>query len=212
MAITVTEFFTRVAHDLHEEDTAFSSLLWTPAEMIEYLNHAQRDFYRRTGIYKTDATVPLAPGGTIVFDKPNGIMDMERISLNYKRVRRVTSWDLQRENPLWRANPNGSPHYYHEDHLPIGQFEFDKVPAQGGSYRIFADILPTENTDMTGNIQVDDVWEQYIRWEVMSLALGRDGENQDVARSRYAHQRYLLGVALAKRLVFGTSIAQFPQE
>ena len=72
---------------------------------------------------------------------------------------------------------------------------------------MFSDTLPAEHTtNLAELIAVNDCWEPYIRWEVLSLALGKDGDNQDVARSNYAHQRFTLGIALAMRLVMGTSV------
>ena len=73
---------------------------------------------------------------------------------------------------------------------------------------VFADVLPAAHTTNIAAeyIAVKDCWEQYIRWEVLSLALGKDGDNQDVGRSAYAHQRYLLGVNLAKRMMLGSAV------
>ena len=205
MPVSISDFLTKVALDLHEEDNTFPSELWTVDEMMGYIEHAQRDFYRQTGIAKVDLTAAVNGGRQILFTKPSNMMDIDRISLNKRRLRRVTSWDLQREDPKWRAHPNGKTRYYHEDHLAsVLEFEFDRVPVQGGSYRIIGDLLPT-----TSSLEV--VWEPYIRWEVLSLALAKDGDNQDMARSRYAHQRYLMGVSLARRLTMGTETDVMPE-
>jgi len=212
MAVTVSAFLARIALDLHEDSTfpPGRNNLWTLQEFLGYIDYAERDFLRRTGIAKTDTTVVVAPGNTVLFAKPSGVMDIERISFNYKRLRRVTSWDLEREDPTWRLHPNGKPHYYHEDHLNVNYFEFDNVPAQGGSYRMFADTLPAEHTTAitTEVIAVNDCWEPYIRWEVLSLAFAKDGDNQDMARSKYAHDRYMVGVVLAERLMMGASVVK----
>lgn len=210
MAVTIAVFLTRIAKDLHEDPAIFPpgrNNLWTLEEMVGYVSYAERDFLRRTGIEKTDAAMAIAPGNVVVFTKPLGLMDIERISFNYKRLRRVTSWDLEREDPTWRNHPNDSPQSYHEDYLPINAFELDNRPVAGGNLRIFADTMPPDHTTNTAElIAVKDCWEQYIRWEVLSLALAKDGDNQDVPRSNYAHQRYMLGVSLAKRMVIGTSL------
>jgi hypothetical protein len=215
MSVTVADFLQRVAIDLQENPASFppgANNLWNLAEMLDYIDYAERDFMRRTGIRKDDVTVPIAPGSVVLFNKPVGVMDIERVSFDYKRLRRVSTWDLEREDRTWRTHPNGSPNYYHEDHLPINQFELDHVPVQGGSYRMFCDTLPPEHTtNLNELIAVNDCWEPYIRWEVVSLALGKDGDNQDTVRSSYAHQRYLLGVALAKRFVLGNSVVKFPE-
>ena len=167
----------------------------------------ERDFFRQTGIYKTDTTVFVGAGTTILFTKPATVMDIDRISYNRKRLRRVSSWDLERADPDWRVNPNGQATSYHEDHLPnVNQFEIDHRPAAAGRYRLFCDTLPTAHSAYVGEyLNVHDVWEPYIRWEVLSLALAKDGDAQDIARSGYAHQRYLFGIQLAKRLIFGDS-------
>jgi hypothetical protein len=152
-----------------------------------------------------DITIPVPPGNNLLFPKPVDVMDIERISFNYVRLRRVTAWDLEREDPTWRLSPLGKPQAYHEDHLPINSYELDNRPAAGGNIRMFAGTLPPwHTTDTTELIAVKDCWEQYIRWEVLSLALSKDGDNQDLGRAGYAHQRYLMGVSLAKRMVLGT--------
>lgn len=208
MAVTVATFLQRIALDLHENTATFppgDNNLWTLQEMVDYISYAERDFMRRTGVESIDTTVAVPAGNVLVFNKPSDAMDIERISFDYKRLRRVTSWDLEREDPTWRSHPVGHPEYYHEDHLPINSFELNNRPSAGGNMRIFAGKLPPlHTTDTSELIAVKDCWEQYIRWEVLSLALGKDGDNQDVSRSAYAHQRYLLGVNLAKRMVLGT--------
>jgi hypothetical protein len=210
MSVTVAEFLSRIAKDLHEDPATFppgDNNLWTLEEMVGYISYAERDFLRRTGVEAVDATVPVAAGNVLVFSKPTNMMDIDRISFNYLRLRRVTSWDLEREDPTWRTHPNDKASQYHEDHLPINSFELDNRRLSGGTLRIFGGLLPPLHTvDTTELIAVKDCWEQYIRWEVLSLALGKDGDNQDVSRSAYAHQRYLLGCSLAKRMVLGTAV------
>jgi hypothetical protein len=211
MATTVRELLQRVALDLQEEDENFGAGVWTQQEMIEYVTHAERDFLRQTGIIKEDDTVVLPGGSSPLVTKTAQMGDIERLSFDRKRLRRVTSWDLEREDPDWRSNTVGHPRYYHEDHLPIVQWEFDKIPAAGGTYRVFYDLIPDEHShDLNELIAVADPWEPYIRWEVIALALARDGDNQDLARAAYAHARYIVGVQLAKRLIYGTPVTDFP--
>lgn len=212
--ITVGQLLSKIAKDLHEKDNTFGlgmeAPYWSPNEMIGYVNYTERDFLRRTNISISDLSVAMPAGNTILFTKPAGAMDIERISFNGKRIRRQTTWDLQRENPNWRNNTPGKPRYWHEDRLPVNNIELDRRPEAGGVLRYFCTVLPTEHASYpngyTENIAFNDAWEPYIRWNVLSLALGKDGDNQDVAKSLYCQQRYLLGVALAVRLIQGTPI------
>jgi hypothetical protein len=203
MTVTVKEFFVRIARDLHEP-VEFSGGIWTSDEMLNYLNNAEKIFLQKTGVLKIDATVTSVPGTVILYDRPANTMDIDRISFNGKPLRRQTSWDLERENRNWRATPNGSPSYWHEDHLANSQFELDKRPAAGGIIRVIADYLPDPYTSIsTGNIHLKDSWEPYLRWKVLSQALARDGDNQDLGRSRYAHERFKMGIYLARRIMKG---------
>lgn len=208
MATTIAVLLSRIAIDLHEEDNTFGTGLWTQNEMLRYVEYAEVDFLRRTGVLKYDTTVAVVAGTTRIFTKPTRTMQIERMSFDGIRLRRVSSWDLEREDSNWRATTTGHTRYWHEDHLPVNQYELDRRPAAGGNLRIFYDTVPVEHADapagLTENIVVPDVWEPYIRWEVLSLALGKDGDNQDVERSGYAHRRYLLGVFLARRMVIGS--------
>lgn len=210
MSVTVAAFLIKVAADLHENPTTFppgDNNLWTLEEMVGYISYAERDFLRQTGAESSDVTTAVPAGTTLLFTRPASVMEINRISFNYKRLRRVTSWDLERENPTWRAHPNDPADLYHEDNLPANYFELNNRRAAGGNMRIFGTILPAiHTTDTTELIAVKDCWEQYIRWEVVSLALGKDGDNQDLIRAGYSHARYLFGVNLAKMMMFGTPL------
>jgi hypothetical protein len=194
---------TRVALDLHETDNTFASGNWTPEEMLGYLNYAEQEFLQRTGILKSDTLVTLAPGATILVDRPANTMDIERVSFNGKYLRRQTSWDLEKEDSSWRAHTTGNPSYWHEDHILNSKFELNKIPAAGGVLRIFADSYPAPYVSSTEDLNLKDTWEIYLRWKVLSLALMKDGDAQDIGRSQYADQRFSFGIYLARRMMLG---------
>lgn len=207
MTIAITDFLTRIATDLNEEDNDFPSLAWTRTEMLAYLNNAERDFLRLTGMVQTDVNVS-ADGSTILFNRPDNTMDLNRVSFNGKNLRRQTSNDFMMEDRNWRNNAVGKPSYWHEDHLAVTQFELNKIPAAGGTIRIFADYLYDEYASVFEDLHLRDIWEPYLRWKVLSLALAKDGENQDLGRSSYAQERYMVGVRLALRLIKEDSAIQ----
>jgi hypothetical protein len=130
-------------------------------------------------------------------------MDLDRVSFNGRRVLRQTAWDLTLENASWRSQAAGRPRYYHEDRLPFYTIEVDRMPAYYGTMRFFYGLMPIPNTSTSGTLTIPDAWEQYIRWGVLSLALSRDGDGQDLARAALAQERYMFGVRLALRLMHG---------
>jgi hypothetical protein len=227
MSSTVQNIIDRVSVDLQEDPTFTTNGIWTVNEIIGYVNYAETDFQRRTGILKTSVTVSRigvalytaeffgaamfvvhvtnpSPFGGSIFPKPLGTMDIERVSYDKKRLYRQTLWDLSRENLNWKNNPYGRPKYYYEDGgLPINTFSTERLPATILTFRLFCDILPTVNTLVTATLTIPDTWVQYIAWEVLSLCLSRDGDGQDIARSSYSHSRYIFGVNLCLRLIRG---------
>ena len=201
MTTSVATFLTRIATDLSEADNTFPTGAWTVPEMLRYLNYAEREFLKLTGIIKSDSSIVAANGASIIFDRPANTMELLRISFNGKPLKKQRSIDLERENRNWRSNTVGKPQYWHEDLVPNSQFEIDKCPAAGGTLRVFADYIYSEYADTSGNIHLKDCWEPYLRWKVLRLALEKDGDNQDLGRSQYAEKRYRIGVALALRIM-----------
>ena len=192
--MNVQKFLARIISDLQEEES------WTQEELIGNLNSAESEFLRQTGILKTDTTINAT---TLLVDRPDLVIDIDRVSFNGKPLRRQTSWDLEREDRSWRAHSVGTPSYWHEDNISADKIELNKIPAGGGSLRIFADSRFTPYTSPNDTLHVSDTWEPYIRWRVLGLILGRDGDHQDLARSQYANSRFHFGVYLARRLMTG---------
>lgn len=205
MTVSVSDFFTRIAWDLHETDNTFATAAWTQTEMLGYLNYAEKTFLQKTGILKQYTTI-VANGSSLSFPRPDNSIDIDRISSDSKQLHRQTSFDLMLEDRAWRSKTGGKPSYWHEDNLPADRFELNKMPAGGVTLKIVSDYLPSEYTAIAGNINLKDCWEPYLRWKVLSLALGKDGDNQDTTRSEYADQRFKLGITLAKRILKGSAV------
>jgi len=184
MSTTVSEHLTRIARDLHEKDNTFPSGDFSQTEMIEYLNNAEKEFLLKTGILKTDSTIAVDAGTTILFDRPDNTMDIIRISVDGRPIQRQRLLDLELEDRNWRNSPNGRTHYWHEDGISNSQFEIDKRPAAACTIRVIADYIYDEYSGVSGNIHLADWWEPYLRWKVISLALSKDGDNQDIQRSK----------------------------
>ena len=205
MAISVEDFMTKIANDLSEGDNSFPSGAWTRDEMIGYLNYAERDFLIKTGAVKYDVSITLPPGTGILLDRPDNTMDIERVSLDGRRLLRQSSMNLELEDRNWRSNSTGKPSYWHEDNMSMSNIELNKIPAIGGVLRVFSGYLPNPYTVIYEDLHLADHWEPYLRWGVLAICLIKDSEDQDVARAEYAKQRYMVGVQLAQRLVKGIS-------
>jgi len=205
---TVASLCARIAYDLQEDPSSFpvSSSYWTTDEVISYINYAEADFSRRTGISKGVASLVV---NTMLVDLPDDAVNVERASFNGRRLRRASSWDLERQDANWRSR-TGRPKLYKEDRLTPGYMELDVTPSSEGVCSVIYDSMPQAHTALTDSLSIPDPWLPYIAWEVISLALAKDGDHQDVERSQYAHQRYLFGVAIARRAIIGSEAIPYP--
>jgi hypothetical protein len=209
--ITVQQFLNKVAYDLMEDNYTFPSGLWTTAEVVGYMDYAVGCFINDTGVEVSDNTISSSIG-VRSYDRPSDAGDIDRISFNGKRLRRVSSFDLMAKNPNWRAE-SGTPRFYREDGISITSFELDKKPTKVADIRIFADYLHTDTdpNSLSGTLPLADCWEPTIRWEVLSFCLQKDGESQDLPRAAWAHNKYLYGVSLAQRIMAGEPDKPIPQ-
>jgi hypothetical protein len=201
---TVKEFFAGLAYDLEEFDELLLTGFVSQDDALNAVNHAQNDFINMTGCIKLDDS-RTATVGLSTYTRHHLATDIDRISYRGKRIYRATSWDLDREDPSW-STKSGNPKQFHEDHLGLNQYQFDRLPTTAGTIRVISDLLPTQVVSLQDNMTVPDVWLPYIGWEVLAVVLSKSGENQDLERSQYAHRRYQIGVMLAKQLMDGTPI------
>lgn len=191
----------KMALDL-QEDSSFSTGLWTLEEIYGYINYALRQFLNDTSIVMIDESTPIVIGQK-EYEKPTTAGDVDRVGLDGRRIRRVSLFDLMSINPSWRAQ-SGTPKFYHEDGTStVTSYELDKSPSRAGTLRVFADLLHYEVTEPEDELDIPDCWEPYIRWEALSYAFQKDGETQDLPRADWAHKKYLFGVSLAQRMVAG---------
>jgi hypothetical protein len=208
---TVLQVLTKVSLDLMESDYTLPSGLWTPGEVIEYINYAVENFINNTGVIVSDDTIPSVVG-TAVYTRPAGTGDVDRISFDGRRCRRISNFDLASMNSKWR-DASGSPHYYHEDGVDIDEFEFDKKPTKIANIRIFGDRLHTklDSYNLSAVINIPDSWIPAIQWEVLSYCYSKDGESQDLPRAAWAHNKYLYFISLCQRMIAGESDSAIPQ-
>jgi len=128
----VSELLTRIAYEAQEMDSAgapdisFPSGLWTQPEVISYISDVQRDFILKSQILKLVGAVASVTGQRI-YEDPDYTMQMDRIAFSNVALNRTTKFSLDRENIKWRTLA-GIPKQYHQDQLPVKQFETDRAP------------------------------------------------------------------------------------
>jgi len=184
-----------------QEDATFSSGFWTEAEIIDYINDVEKDFFDRTGCFKRQDTVG-ATAGDRVFLEPSDSMSIDRITFNQVPLHRTDRWALDMENRNWKNEPAGVPKQYHQDLLLTKRFEVDKdVGPVGQNFTLTYTILPATLTSSGDLLNITPAFFHYILYGVLEKMLGKQGEGQDLAREQYCHARYEAGVSIVLGLM-----------
>jgi len=184
-----------------QEDATFSSGFWTEAEIIDYINDVEKDFFDRTGCFKRIDTVG-ATAGDRVFLEPTDSMSIDRITFNQVPLHRTDRWALDMENRNWKNEPSGVPKQYHQDLLLTKRFEVDKdVGPVGQNFTLIYTILPATLTSSGDLLNITPAFFHYVLYGVLEKMLGKQGEGQDLAREKYCHARYEAGVGIVLTLM-----------
>jgi hypothetical protein len=184
-----------------QEDATFSSGFWTIAEIIDYINDVEKDFFDRSGCFKRQDTVG-ATAGDRVFLEPTDSMSIDRITFNQVPLHRTDRWMLDMEDRNWKNQPAGVPKQYHQDLLLTKRFEVDRdVGPVGQDFTLTYTILPTTLTTTTDPLNITPAFFHYILYGVLEKMLGKQGEGQDLGREKYCHARYEAGVAIVLTLM-----------
>ncbi len=184
-----------------QEDATFSSGFWTEAEIIDYINDVEKDFFDRTGCFKRIDTVG-ATAGDRVFLEPSDSMSIDRITFNQVPLHRTDRWMLDMEDRNWKNQPSGVPKQYHQDLLLTKRFEVDRdIGPVGQNFTLIYTILPATLTTSADLLNITPAFFHYILYGVLEKMLGKQGEGQDLAREKYCHARYEAGVGIVLTLM-----------
>jgi len=211
------EHLTRIARDMNEPDNTFPLSSYTRKEMIWYTTRSEFEFVYMTGCFVQDLSVAVPAGSPAVVQRPGCINNITRVSFDGRNLDRQSLADFDKDDRRWRerVHSGGKPTMYHEDQLPAGVIELDKMPLRGGVVRFFGDkgfdnyltdadnegdLLATDNQEM----HLGDYWEQYIRWRTLSHVFFKETTDRDTIRGRYALQRFMVGVVLARSIMKGS--------
>jgi len=207
------EHLTRISRDLNEPDNAFPLSTFTRDEVIGYSMRAEKEFVTLSGGFTADVSVTLPAGSGVMVQRPSNVNNVTRVSFDGRNLDRQSLADFDKDDRLWRQHTNGKPTMYHEDRLPWGWIELNKIPPAGGVVRFFGDMAftPYLLDSQTGSAAVTDAqqmhfsdyWEPYIRWRTLGHCYQKESDDMDTIRGRYCAKRFMLGVALARYIMKG---------
>lgn len=208
MAVTDADALVEVQGKLLE-DAAFTSGLWTLAEVAAYFNERQNRFNRDTKLMLAHEDIAVAAAAVTVNMPPDWIAT-QRASWKDTATGVFTPLNRSSRFAALMGMPTNSlptkPILLDDQGGETLSAELFPAPVAAGTLRLlYASVLELLNFD-TLNPDIFDVPDDflpYIMYGVMADMLSKDGRGRDLFRANYCESRYGEGVALAAILLGG---------
>jgi hypothetical protein len=180
-----------------------SDPLFTQAEILSYLARAQNEFLSKVPcIFQfTSQNIGL---GEEYQALPATAIELERVSINGKRLYEVAQTQLTMANPQWQwTSRQPTPTNWFEDRtgyygwglapIPQAEFQASLITSQRG---------PDELT-LTDLFVIPDPMIHYTKMKAMEYIYTKSGEQRSPTMSRVYRARFDSGVAIATRFMLG---------
>src|SRR4029077_5539428 len=206
------EVLSSVQLSLLEPDTAgasYASNVWTPTQVIAYLNQRQQKFLSESGL-----TVAVAyqagQAGEPRYPLPANLIDIRRVAwantadpMAYVELPRADGWELDHGRTNWPTASAQSPEVYAEDHLPSLTIVVEPTPPDAGEVERVAVTVGTVVDGSGILLSVPDDYTPYLAWGVRADMLAGEYEGNDPVRAAHCEARFAEGIELARILVSG---------
>lgn len=206
------EVLSSVQLSLLEPDTAgasYASGIWTPTQVIQYLNQRQQKFLSESSITCAVA-YQAGQSGQPRYSLPVNLVDIRRLAwanetdpMAYAELPRADAWELDHGRTNWPNASAPSPEVYAEDHLPSLTVIVEPTPTDAGEMEL---IMVTSGLVVDGSglfLSIPDDYTPYLAWGVRADMLSGEFEGNDPVRAAHCEARFAEGIELARILVSG---------
>lgn len=189
-SISANTIITDVAFDLH--DAAHSH--WTEAELLDYLNEAQRAIcYKLPRAYTVDVGITIISSGhrhTLPTDVTSLLGVRRSDGTNIQLVDIPT---LDSEDPEWATiTPSTSIDEYGYDPVLNPRYYYTIPPAQNGTtLTLQCAKVPPILVSVGSNIVIQDVYEPAIKAFMLFKAHNKEGEGQSTEKAQGYYQEFI---------------------
>lgn len=197
MAITDQELLSDIQSLVAEPldgGASFPSGMWTPSEVLHYLDENQQDIVESTALVLRRITIACTPH-VLYQELPQGWIATQRlvwvrVSDNRHFVlHRSDIWELDAAlGASWRQQ-SGIPGYYTDADVPTLTVQIAPAPSVPGTLKLTYLAVPTLFTGAGAAAEIPDEPTVGLVWGTISHMLTKDSRAKDPARAALAQQR-----------------------
>lgn len=207
--VTDQSVLSSVQLSLLEPDTkgaSYQSGIWTPAQVIQYLNDRQRRFLSESGV-SVMVAYQVGQSNQFRYSIPQNVIDMRRVAwasdadpMAYTELPRATGWEMDHGVTNWPTKTDSRPQVYMEDHLPSLTIAINPAPTDIGEMEIIATAQGIQVDGSGTFLSIPDDYTPYLAWGVRADMLAGEYEGNDPKRAAHCEERFAEGIELARIL------------
>lgn len=192
--ITANEILRRARKTLNDDN----SVRWTEAELIDWLNDAQREIV----VYRPDASVVEEDYGLVGGTRQElpaaglRLLDIVRNSGSNRAVRQVPRYVLDTTRPDWHTEQGSDvKHFVFDERVPRVFYVYPGVE-NGHQVRVAYSVAPAPIQNGESVIAVDDTYAGALLDYVLYRAYSKDAEfSANAERAGGYFQAFMMGIA-----------------
>jgi hypothetical protein len=205
--MTPSEVLTEIQYGVIE-NAAFSSGLWTLAEVLTYMELRQQRFLKATRVTAAVAIIPWVPGQP---EAPLPIDHIDSICARWHSfadeqwfpIPQSDAFELDHVSPDTALTVH-PPQGFRLSDLETLRIALGPAPTAPGELElVYVALAESILADTSIPFEVPDALGPYLKYGVLADMLAKEGRGQDLLRARYCEQRWEEGVALASSLLDG---------
>lgn len=185
--------------------------LFTQAEMLSYMAVIQNDFLVKTRPVYVVGSASIQTSKT-VYDYPSDAIRIERIDIAGTKLRNVSTPSLDWANLSWQQSAAAQPDSWYTDKTGAKKYAVTPSPNVGYTATLMYSQSGPDTIALTDTLLVPDPMAHYIKYGMMAVIFGKDGEQRDVDRAQYCGYRYDLGVKIVQVFMEGVVAAEIASE
>ena len=208
-SVTDQQVLSSVQLSLLEPDTkgaSYQSGVWTPSQVIQYLNDRQRRFLSESGV-SVMVAYQAGQADQMRYAVPQNVIGLRRVAwansatpMAYTELPRADGWELDHGVAGWPTKTAPSPSVYTEDHEPSLTISVNPIPTDAGELEIIATAQGLQVDGSGLFLSVPDDYIPYLAWGVRADMLAGEYEGNDPKRAQHCEERFIEGVELARIL------------
>lgn len=187
------------------ENGGFQLGLITDSQFYDLAGEILLDFTSKCGLVKQNQPVTMT-ANTATYTVPDTMCEVQSVLANNTFLFDTSGYYLDNQNATWPTAQSTFPQEWREDELVPKRIQITPAPNVSGTLSLLGTQIPSGSgiTGISGSTTValvPDSFTPYLKYGILALIFGQDGECKDTRKAQYCQARYAEGIAIATAIM-----------